>query len=210
MPTAYLDPIREELTRQWPGNRTINLVFHGHSVPAGYFDTPDVRIAEAYPRLVQDGLKRRYPYAVINAIVTAIGGEHSATGAERFDAVLDHRPDVLFLDYALNDRSIGLDLARQSWTSMITRAVDLGVKVVLLTPSADLRSDLTDPADDLARHTEQVRELAVEHRLPLADTAAAFVDAVARGTDLAALMSHVNHPNEAGHRLIADAILELL
>lgn len=209
MSTSYLAPIRDALAREWPDNRTVNLVFHGHSVPAGYFDTPEVRTDQAYPRLVQDGLKRRYPYAVINAIVTAIGGEHSARGAQRFDAVLDHRPDVLFLDYALNDRSIGLDLARDSWTAMITRAVDAGAKVVLLTPSADLRSDLTDPADDLARHTEQVRDLAAHHRLPLADSAAAFVDAVARGTDPADLMSHVNHPNEHGHRLIAEAILQL-
>lgn len=209
MSIDYLQPIRDELTRTWPDNRTINLVFHGHSVPAGYFDTPDVRIAEAYPRLVQDGLKERDQYAVINAIITAIGGEHSAAGAERFADVLAHRPDVLLIDYALNDRSIGLEPARQSWTSMITRAVEAGIKIILLTPSGDLRSDLTDPTDDLARHAEQVRELAARHNLPLADTAAAFVDAVVAGTDLADLMSHVNHPNERGHRLIADAVLRL-
>ncbi len=210
MSTGYLDPIREALTREWPGNRTINLVFHGHSVPAGYFDTPEVRVHQAYPRLVQDGLQRRFPYAVINAIVTAIGGEHSAQGVERFAAVLDHRPDLLFLDYALNDRSIGLERAAAAWTAMITRAGDAGTRVVLLTPTGDLRSDLADPADDLARHADQVRGLAAQHGLPVADSTTAFLAAVAGGTDLADLMSHVNHPNEHGHRLIADAILQLL
>ncbi|WP_152365602.1 SGNH/GDSL hydrolase family protein [Microlunatus speluncae] len=209
MPSDYLDPIRAELTRAWPDNRTVNLIFHGHSVPAGYFDTPDVRTDLAYPRLVQDGLKRRYPYAVINAIVTAIGGEHSAQGADRFDAVVAHRPDVLFLDYALNDRSIGLEQAETAWTSMISAAVAAGTKVVLLTPTGDLRSDLTDPADDLNRHADQVRNLAERHGLPVADSTAAFLAATAAGTDPADLMSHVNHPNEQGHSLVAEAILRL-
>ena len=37
---TYLQPITAEMRKQWPGNRTINIVFHGHSVPAGYAATP--------------------------------------------------------------------------------------------------------------------------------------------------------------------------
>jgi hypothetical protein len=55
------------------------------------------------------GLAERFPHAVINVIVTAIGGENSESGAERFDRdVLSHRPDLVTIDYALNDRAIGL------------------------------------------------------------------------------------------------------
>ncbi|MFZ9033493.1 MAG: hypothetical protein ACO21J_06030, partial [Anaerohalosphaeraceae bacterium] len=32
----YLQSITQELIKQWPDNRTINIVCHGHSVPAGY------------------------------------------------------------------------------------------------------------------------------------------------------------------------------
>ena len=38
----YLKEMKIELKKEWPKNRTINLVFHGHSVPAGYFKTPIV------------------------------------------------------------------------------------------------------------------------------------------------------------------------
>lgn len=38
----YLDSLKVELTTEWPKNRTINIVFHGHSVPSGYFKTPQV------------------------------------------------------------------------------------------------------------------------------------------------------------------------
>src|SRR5690606_10770788 len=109
-PNDYLKEIKEELKMEWPNNRTINLVFHGHSVPAGYFKTPIVNTLDAYPFQVLKGIKEHYPHAVINIINTSIGGENSVSGAERFDAeVLIHRPDVLFLDYALNDTGIGLE-----------------------------------------------------------------------------------------------------
>ena len=110
---AYLRPIVELLLAQWPGNRTVNIVCHGHSVPAGYFATPMVDTFNAYPALLHRDLKHRFPFAVINVIVTAIGGEGSPQGADRFEAdVLCHRPDVVTIDYGLNDRRAGLDGGR--------------------------------------------------------------------------------------------------
>jgi len=123
-PSVYLDHIKTELQKEWPGNRTINLVFHGHSVPAGYFKTPLVNTFDSYPYLLLEELKELYPYAVINVINTAIGGENSAAGAKRFESdVLVHKPDVLFIDYALNDREIGLEKSKEAWESMISKAI---------------------------------------------------------------------------------------
>src|SRR6478736_4606465 len=72
--TNYLSAIKSELIKPWPGNRTINIVFHGHSVPAGYWHDHEVHTLESYPNLTLEKLKAKYPYAVINIIVTAIGG----------------------------------------------------------------------------------------------------------------------------------------
>ena len=73
----YLNPLLDELAQKWPNNRTINIVCHGHSVPSGYFATPFVNTFSAYPHLLHKMIKERFPYAVVNVIVTAIGGEHS-------------------------------------------------------------------------------------------------------------------------------------
>ena len=35
-PIYYLDNLLNEMAKKWPGNKTINIVFHGHSVPSGY------------------------------------------------------------------------------------------------------------------------------------------------------------------------------
>ena len=111
-PASYLEDIKAGLSKEWPGNKTINLVFHGHSVPAGYFKTPVVNTLSSYPYLVLKALKEIYPYAVINIINTSIGGENSLSGASRFKSeVVVHKPDVLFIDYALNDRGAGLQAA---------------------------------------------------------------------------------------------------
>jgi hypothetical protein len=68
----------------------VNLVFHGHSVPAGYFKTPHVDTLNAYPAQLQRLLKERFPTVVLNSIVTAIGGEDSVRGAARFAAMCSH------------------------------------------------------------------------------------------------------------------------
>ena len=57
------------------------MVAHGHSVPAGYFKTPVVQTFDAYPHLPHKALNERYAHAVINVIVTVMGGEDSVSGA---------------------------------------------------------------------------------------------------------------------------------
>ena len=204
----YLEPIKQELVKQWPKNRTINLVFHGHSVPSGYFKTPDVRPLQSYPHLLLKELKQVYPYAVINTILTCIGGENAAQGAKRFKRdVLNHKPDVLFIDYALNDRRIGLEASRQSWEFMIKAALKKNIKVILLTATPDQKVDLADAKTDLQLLCNQVKELSAEFKVGLVDSYASFQKIHSDGGKLADYMSQVNHPNEKGHQLVVDEIM---
>lgn len=212
-PAAYLAPIVAELEREWPKNRAVTIVCHGHSVPAGYFRTPVVDTFNSYPHLLHRALKERFPLAVINVIVTAIGGENSVKGAARFERdVLSLRPDVVLIDYALNDRGsapgFGLAAARAAWVSMIEKAQAAGAKVILLTPTPDTRVKLDGPADALRQHAAQVRQLAHDYRTALVDSLALFDAGVQRGARLEDLMSHVNHPNARGHTLVTAAVAE--
>lgn len=205
----YLSDLKIELKQKWPENRTINLVFHGHSVPAGYFKTPIVNTFGSYPFLVVKALQEQYPYAVINVINTAIGGENSKSGAQRFESeVLTHNPDVLFIDYALNDRRLGLDSAKVAWEYMIQKAVAKDIKVILLTPSPDQKVDLKADDTILDQHANQIRSLTEKYEIGLVDSYALFKNEINTGIDLPSLMSQGNHPNEKGHALIAKGILE--
>ena len=200
----YLDPVITLLEAKWPRNRTVTIICHGHSVPAGYFATPVVDSAHAYPNLLRVKLAKQFPHAVINVIVTAIGGEDSGKGAARFGAdVLALKPDVVLIDYALNDRRIGLDRAKDNWMEMIRKSQVAGAKVILLTPTPDQQAKLSDPADPLNQHAEQIRKLAAQYHVGLADSLKAFVRETANGTPLVDLMAQSNHPNARGHALVA-------
>lgn len=206
---TYLSAIKEELKRKWPENQTINLVFHGHSVPAGYWHNSEVHTLDSYPNLVLAQLKAEYPHAVINVIVTAIGGEYAEKGQTRFVAdVLPHKPDVLFIDYALNDLGTGLERSRVAWQRMIEDALKEGIPVILLTPSPDQRQDILDAENPLVKHAAQIRELASEFRTGLADPFSKFQEIARKEGDVKAYMSHVNHPNRKGHELIAGEIVK--
>jgi len=206
---TYLSVLKTEMGKEWPKNRTINILFHGHSVPAGYFKTPIVNTFSAYPNLFLQKLKNIYPFAVINIIVTAIGGENSVSGAERFESnVLNHKPDLILIDYALNDRGPGLGKSYIAWNKMIKMAKEKGIKIILLTPSPDQGVNYNDPMNELKKHSDQIRRLAEENQVGLADSYKAFEFLYADKERLQQYMSQVNHPNEKGHELIANEIIK--
>jgi lysophospholipase L1-like esterase len=207
--TNYLSVLKTELKKEWPGNRTLNFVFHGHSVPSGYARTPLVNTFDSYPYLFLEKLKSAYPYAVVNIIVTARGGENSESGAARLESdVLIHKPDVLFIDYALNDFGIGLERAYKAWDSMIKTAKKQHIPVILLTPSPDLRVDLKDGNNNLKKHADQIIALARENHVGLVNSFEVFNAIYNRGGSLNNYMAQINHPNKAGNQLIADEIMK--
>ena len=204
---APLSGLDTELNKSWPNNRTVNVVFHGHSVPSGYFAAPNVRPFDSYPHLFHRDLKTRYANAVINVITTSIGGENSIQGAARFQqAVFKHKPDLIFIDYALNDRSQNAAQVETAWRSMITTAKNANVPLILCTPTGDTREDLSNPANPLRVLADMIRRLATEENVLLADVSAAWVAKLQSGTPQNDLHSTANHPNAAGHRVAADAI----
>lgn len=184
---------------KFPDNRPINIVFHGHSVPAGYMAGGVVDTMRSYPMLLLADLKMVYPYAQINVLVTAKPGETSEEGAQRFQQVLSAKPDVVVLDYALNDRTTGAARARAALSLMAEQAGAAGALVILMTPTPDLVFQVEKLADQAA----MIRTLARTIDVGLCDSAAAF-----QGMDVRSLMAESNHPNSAGHQVVARALRE--
>ncbi|MCM8817429.1 MAG: SGNH/GDSL hydrolase family protein [Candidatus Omnitrophica bacterium] len=206
----YLSGLVEELKKQWPNNRTVNIVCHGHSVPAGYFATPHVDTFNAYPHLLHKKLKEKFPFAVINVIVTAIGGENSVSGAKRFSSdVLCHKPDLVLIDYGLNDRGLPEDMVYEAWKKMVDLSKEKEIPVLLLTPSWDIT--VLDEAQEsgtlLKQRASLIRQIAFEQEVGLADSFSAFEKAIYSGIPIETLLSWSNHPSRQGHLLIVNEIL---
>jgi lysophospholipase L1-like esterase len=205
----YLSNVKLELQKNWPSNRTINLVFHGHSVPSGYTQTPTVKTLDAYPHKILERLSAKYPTAVINTTKTAIGGENSIKGATRFDDdVLPLKPDVIFIDYSLNDRSQGLTATYAAWDEMIKKAKARNIPVILFTATPFRDVDLFDTTTDLYKHQQQVIRLAKENNVGLVDSYERIKEKVAEGESVNSFLASFNHPNVKGHNLVADEIMK--
>ena len=141
---------------------------------------------------------RRYHLVPLLLVVAAkCGNTDCATTA-------DFR-DIL---YSLNDRRMGLKRAEAAWTAMIKKAQAQGIKVILLTPTADQTSRLNDPEDPLNQHAAQIRRLAAQFHVGLVDSLAEFKAYVNTGGKLEDLMSQFNHPNRKGHDLVAAAAVK--
>lgn len=204
---ADLLALDAELKKSWPANRTINVVFHGHSVPAGYHVTPDVRPFESYPHLFRVMLKQRYPDAVVNVITTAIGGENSIAGEARFaNDVLSRSPDLILIDYALNDRPQPLANVETAWRSMVDAAQLANVPVMLITPTGASDADFANSSDPLSERAALIRTIASSEGVLLADVSADWLATLQSGTPQGDLLSQGNHPNLTGHQLAADTL----
>lgn len=208
---TYLAPITEEFSRQWPDTPIVNLVCHGHSVPAGYTSNSMVKPFDAYPHQLHRMLKDRFPYAMINVIVTAIGGENAILGCGRFERdVLSHRPELLTIDYAMNDRFLDPAAVESAWRRMVETALRKNIKVILVTPTMDCGAEYYNRADikaDLPQLRQMIRDLADEYKVGLADAYAAFERALAQGRGIMELLAGLNHPSAEGHRLVACELL---
>jgi acyl-CoA thioesterase I len=142
-------------------------------------------------------------------ITTSIGGENSMSGEKRFEGdVLIHKPDVLFIDYALNDRSIGLEKSKYAWEKMIRMSLKKGIKVILMTPSPDQKVNILEKYNDLVKHLIKIKALSKGYGVGIVDSHELFQQKVISGESLSIYMSQVNHPNGEGNFLIANGIME--
>ena len=91
---------------------------------------------------------------------------------------------------------------------MVSTALNKGIKVILLSPSPDQRVNLLEANTPLEQHARQIKKLADQYRTGWVDSYELFRQKVRSGELVSDYMSQVNHPNEKGHGLIAEGIVE--
>ena len=147
--------------------------------------------AESYPAV----LSALTGLSVVNA---GVPGEVSGSGLLRLPELLDReRPSLLILCHGGNDLlgHAGHQLIADNLRSMIRLAMERGIPVLLIAvPSPDL--SLTPPP--------LYADLTKEFAIPV--EAKALPHILAKGT----LKSDYIHPNAAGYRMLAEALVDLL
>ncbi|MCP4645359.1 MAG: hypothetical protein GY851_33255 [bacterium] len=187
-----------------------------------------------YAKLLDKELPSRGVRAkVVNA---GIGGNTTDMARARFEKdVLVHDPDVVTLGFGINDSAIdvwkratksrvSLERYEENLRHFIDTLKKRGARPVLMTPNClawtpGLKAMYGKPPynpDDpdgfnvtLKVYAAAVRRIAEEKEVPLVDAYALF-EGYAQAGLIDGLLLDGMHPNDRGHRLVADALLEVV
>ena len=143
---------------------------------------------------------------------TGVGGHRAVDLEARFDRdCLAHEPDVVSIHVGINDtwrrydggEATSVEAFEASYRSMVARATDAGIRLVLIEPFLlALRPEQTEWRDDLDPKIDVVRSLAREFDAQLVAADTAFTRA-GWERDPAGLLWDGVHPTDAGRELLA-------
>jgi lysophospholipase L1-like esterase len=185
----------------------LDVVYLGGSLTWGAQSTAPNRAS--WRALMGRYLDARYPDARLRHHDAAIGGTGSMLGMFRLERdVLRHDPDLVFVEYTVNDGVTGDDPTRAaSYETIIRQLVSRGIPVVQVLLGVQRVFDPSFPLDKAARRLQHLR-IADAYGTAAADTLPPIRDHVHKGeADLDAIYCFdPTHPDDPGYRLFFDVV----
>ncbi len=183
----------------------VTIVAFGDSITAGY------AVRRGFPSFWKEMLVRKYPEAKIEMINSGVSGDTTMDGLARLDwSVLSYEPDLVTINFGINDcvLRLGLEEFEMNLVEMVRRIRAGPGSEILLLSSQPLE---TPPYDGLVLdYYQAIERVAREMDVGFVDVYEAWMRQVRRGTPLGSLvLSGLDHPNEAGYRIIAEELMKL-
>ena len=201
--------------------RRFQIITLGDSITKGV--RPGVATNETFAALLEARL--RADGFAVDVRNVGLGGERTDQALARLErAVLQPRPDWVTVMYGTNDSYVDpgrrearltVGAYRTNLVTLVQRLRAAGVQPVLMTPPPWGNAARTNgvgehPNVRLEPFVRVCREVATEHAVPLVDHFAAWSERAAAGFDIGQWTTDQCHPNPAGHRVLAAAILPVL
>jgi len=181
------------------------IVAFGDSITAGY------AVRRGFPYFWREALARKYPSARIELHNEGVSGDTSFDGLARLGwSVLPHRPDLVTMNFGINDAAYGISIEEFS-SNLVEMAeriqAECGSEVILLSSQPLLTAGFNDL---VLRYYNALEAVAKEMGLGYVDVYGAWMECAEAGVPLESLiLSGLDHPNEAGYRIIAEALMKL-
>jgi acyl-CoA thioesterase I len=195
----------EKTRRDLENGSNVTIVAFGDSITAGYC------VRRGFPSFWKALLAEKYPEAVVEMINSGTCGDTSMDGLARLDwAALSYEPDLITINFGINDCALGLDLEEfeMNFVEMVRRIRSGPNAEVLLLSSQPLE---TPPYDRMVLdYYQAVHRVAREMDVGFVNVYGAWMRHVHAGTPLGSLiLPGLDHPNEAGYRIIAEELMRL-
>jgi len=183
----------------------VTIVAFGDSITAGF------AVRRGFPSFWKVALAQKYPEARVEMINSGISGDTTQDGLARLDwAVLSYEPDLVTINFGINDCVLGLGLEEfeLNLVEMVRRIRAGPASEILLLSSQPLE---TQPYDRLVLdYYQAIERVAREMDAGFVDVNGAWMERVQQGTPLSSLiLPGLDHPNEAGYRVIAEELMRL-
>lgn len=181
------------------------IVCFGDSITAGY------AVRRGFPSFLLESLRQRFPDSKIEMINSGISGDTSQDGLGRLDwAVLSYEPDLVTINFGINDCVLGLSREEfeMNLVEMVRRIRAGPDSEILLLSSQPLESPPYDQR--VLDYYQTVETVAKEMNVGFVDVYGAWMKRVRVGMPLDSLiLPGLDHPNEAGYRIIAEELMSL-
>lgn len=193
----------ERTRRDLQAGADMTIVAFGDSITAGF------AVRRGFPSYWKQMLAEKYPEASIEMINSGISGDTSMDGLARLDySVLSYEPDLITINFGINDCVLGLGLEEfeANFVEMVRRIRSGPGSEILLLSSEPLE---TPPYDRMVLdYYQAVQRVAKQMDVGFVNVFAAWMKVVNAGTPLSGLiLSGLDHPNEAGYRIIAEELM---
>ena len=205
-PPAFSPPDRGPtgaLRKKLAAGGPFSIVTLGDSVTAGgEASKPEL----AFPQLFAATLQTRYPRAEVRLVNAGVGGTNSDYGLERLDRdVIAHQPDLVVIEF-VNDMGWPREKIRENYHQLISRIRGAGGEVVILTP----HYIWPEWMGNFETARAALKEIAAEEKVGLADASARWGALRQQGIPYETLLVNcINHPDDRGHRMFVEALMEL-
>ncbi len=164
----------------------------------------------SYRAMTSKHLADHYPNAHFTFVDAAVGGTSSNLGAFRLQRdVIDHKPDLVFIEFTVNDGPYDVDDEKLASYESLTRRVLLEtgapVEIVIAAVKPDLEPANRKPRPRDAKH----KEVAAAYNTALADTVTYMNGQVEKGRyttdEMWPNVPDTTHPGNKGYELYAEA-----
>jgi lysophospholipase L1-like esterase len=195
------------------GKSPLSITFFGDSITAGanatsIYSPPN---QPGYGGLVMAYLNNRYPL-MFESRNNAVGGWNSNNAVSAVEyRVNDKKSDLIVLAFGMNDD--GILKPNKYKTNMQTvisaiRAKQPGVPILLVSPLRANPSTLIQNRSNITGYAPALRELARDNAsVAVADMTSAWDMMMSRKNYLDVTGNGLNHPNDFGHRVLAEVVL---
>ena len=195
----------ERTRRDIESGADATIVCFGDSITAGY------AVRRGFPSFLLESLRQRFPDSKIEMINSGISGDTSQDGLSRLDwAVLSYEPDLVTINFGINDCVLVLSLEEfeMNLVEMVRRIRAGPDSEILLLSSQPLESPPYDQR--VLDYYQTVERVAKEMNVGFVDVYGAWMKRVQAGMPLDSLiLPGLDHPNEAGYRIIAEELMSL-